>query len=237
MNYLFQKILISLVLAFGVFLYASAQLAINSSEVFPSLKYQHVSGSPVYYPYVQVQGSAYLSEGWETGIIMLTDGEIIEPAGIKLDIHSHEVVIYHKILGYQVKLDRENIQSIVLNTSGTQITFEFVPLKLVRLPDTKVLLGEQLAEGKIQFYKVMYKEIIPSDKPTPPQIDKFYTRKNYALSYADNYNWIALRKRSIVKQFPSRKEDINTIIREKKLRVKEEKDFIELIHALNQMPD
>lgn len=212
-----------------------AQEVVLSSDKYPEIQFLGLSGKVFFNEYQQVRGSAFLFDDWSKGDVYYTNGTIVKNINLKLDIYTHQVLAYQDLLKRILILEKKDIKSIVLYNLGVEHVFKRVNISKSKSYSIDGIFVEVLAEGKISFYKLYYKERIFLSTPVKPYIYEFSMGKEYYLDYNSESSVISLGRRSLFKRFPELKTDLKQYIRSSHLKLKTEKDFALTIDYLNSI--
>jgi hypothetical protein len=214
---------------------SKGQDVLGTRDKYPEMRYLGLSGSLYYNTYNQVKGSAYLSETWTKGIIILTNGVALKDVSFKIDFYTQQLLVYHEILKRVIAIDNINLRYLVFNDNDVERKFiKFDGLKTLTAAKNGLIV-EALTEGKISFYKVFYKNKISLLEPVKPYIDEFTDATKYYLLKGSVYIPVNPGKRNLIKIFPEYKADIKQHIRKSHLKLRKEKDFSMAVSYINAL--
>jgi hypothetical protein len=210
-----------------------AQDVTLTSEKYPEMRYLGVSGNVYYNAYQQIRGSAFLISDWTLGDVYFKNGINVKNVNLKIDLYSHQVIMYQDILKRIVTLDKKEVTTFVLKDQGKERKFNLENITRSKSASTDGLYVEILTEGKIVFQKVYYKERIFLTTPVKPFIYEFVDGKEYRLKYNSKDIIISLNKRTLYKLFPENKQELKQYIRNLHLKLKKEEDFSKAISFIS----
>ncbi len=212
-----------------------AQTVRLASEEYPELRYYPLRGQVYNKTYMQIKGNPYLTDDWVKGTVFLKDGNTIPKAEFKFDTYGQFILVYNEELKRLVLPEENLVAAFSYNDKGINRYFKRVHSDLgVKKIHSDYFL-EVLHEGKIAFYKLHQKTVLPLRTPEMPFIDEFINEDRYYI-YMNNTFEIARLKKSYLKQkFPRYKREIARYARSNKLKAKNEQDFAKIIAYLGQL--
>ena len=206
------------------------------SRMFPELKYYPLKGQVYYQDYIQVKGSAFLKgEDWMKGDLILTSGERLNDINFKLDIYAHRVLVYHEFLKRIVLINKKDLTEFYINDSGSRRRFIFLSDIPTKASVSDGCYFEVLSEGRLSFYKLYYKDILPLRTPEMPLLDEFLDESAYYLKDGDKMNSIRMNKRSLIKLYPQYKSEMKQFVRRKNLHLRNQSDFAIAVSHLGRV--
>ncbi|MBN1953320.1 MAG: hypothetical protein JW801_19090 [Bacteroidales bacterium] len=227
-----QKVVLALIFGFSLNSIFAQQLKLGS-EVYPEHRYYPLRGEIFYKAYTQIKGNAYLSDDWVEGDIFLSNGLVLKDVKFKADVYAHDLLVYNEYLKRVVVLDRTQIDHFVMLEDGQPRYFKRTQSgKNFKMGHNEFFV-EVLQEGPMALYKLYFNEVVPLKLPEMPYIDEFYLQKDYYLVWNGEWDEISLRRATLIRKFPERKDEIKKFIRKNKLRMREEKDFARLVDYLS----
>jgi hypothetical protein len=233
-NKMRNRLLIAILVSILGFQYVNAQENL-ASKVFPEHKYYPLKGKVSYKLYPQVKGNPYLMKDWIVGDIYLTNGKILKSVQLKFDIYSHDLLVYHEYHRRVILLESESVDHFSFENDGRKYIFSnqktIRKLKLGR----KQFFIELLLEDRISLYKLHFNEIVPLRTPKMPYLDEFVRGQAYYIVQKGQWIDIKLRRSALFKQFPEFKSQLKQYTRKNKLRLRKEKDFVDMLDYLNEL--
>jgi hypothetical protein len=209
---------------FGLQLNAQQQVLV--SELHPELKYYPLKGKVYYQDYIQVKGSAFLTgEDWINGDIFLTSGKRLNNIKYKIDIYAHRILAYQPYLKRIVLVSKEDISTCLIKDTDPPRKFIFLSNIPTKAKVSDGCYFEVLSEGRISFYKLFYKDVLPLRSPEMPLLDEFLDETTYFLKDGDAVRSVRLRKNVLFKMYPEYKSELKDFIRRKNLHLRQEDDF------------
>lgn len=220
---------------FGLTMELKAQQVLVS-EMYPELKYYPLKGQVYYQDYIQVKGSAFLKgENWMKGDLILTSGERMNDINFKFDIYAHRVLVYHEFLKRVVSISKKDLTEFYIKDSGSQRRFIFLSEISTKASVSHGCYVEVLSEGRLSFYKLYYKDVLPLRTPVMPLLDEFLDESTYYLKDGDKMNSFRLNKKSLIKLYPQYKSEIKQFVRKKNLHLRNQSDFVIAVSHLGRV--
>ena len=218
-------ILLFLIVFFGMNSLESRGQVLES-ERYPELRYYPLRGEVYYVDYIQIKGTPFLNgEEWMRGELILMDGEKIDNVSIKLDVYAHRVLVYQEYLRRIVSISKNDIREFYVGDKEPLRHFIFFDQTATKAKVTDGVYFEVLSEGRISFYKLYFKDVLPLRTPEMPLLDEFLDEEAYYIRDGETIRYIRMNKNSLIKMYPEYKSEIKQFIRRKNLRLREENDF------------
>lgn len=175
----------------------------------------------------------YFIEEWTPGRIILESGEEIN----NLSLHYNgfqDQLLWLKDRTVQIILDKNIVSEFFLEKSG--VSYHFKKYKIRIAKDNTDTYCQELYEGKVKLL-VIRKCKLDSDAFNEEMLYYIYVpRPVYCVLIGDKIFFLKnARIRSIYNAFPGKKDSLRQRIRQQHLKVKNEKDFIATIHALEDI--
>lgn len=212
-----------------------AQEVLLTSEKYTEMRYLGVAGNIYYNEYQQIKGSAFLYNEWTLGDVYFQNGTIVKNVNLKIDLYSHQVMMYQDLLKRIVTLNKKEVKTFFLHDKGVEREFRLEDITRSKSFASDGLYVEILTGGKISFHKVYYKERIFLSTPVKPFIYEFVDGKEYRLKYNSKDLQISLSKRTLFKLFPEHKQELKQHIRNMHLKLKKEEDFAKAVRFLSEL--
>jgi hypothetical protein len=213
-----------------------AQQQVLVSELHPELRYYPLKGKVYYLNYIQIKGSAFLSgEEWMSGDLILTNGKRLNNIRFKIDIYAHRILVYHDYLKRIVTISKKDISELYVKDNEQPRKFVFIADIPTKAKVSDGCYFEVLSEGRISFYKLFYKDVLPLRTPEMPLLDEFLDEITYFLKDGDTVRSIRLRKKVLFKLYPQYKSEMKEFIRRQNLQLRKESDFSMAISHLGSV--
>lgn len=177
--------------------------------------------------YANVEGNAFIAEGWSMGSLMLKNGKKFGPLRMKLDLVKQEL-IYLNGQNNEMIAPAEEISQFDLMIGQKKLIFK-TGYQSIEQQTTNSFYQEVLADT-VSLLKFSQKEIA--------QRDEFDKKKSFIM-YEDYYVYYKeaitpLRnKNSLSKVFPEKNKEISSYISDHKVKMKNEEDVINLVKFIN----
>ena len=189
----------------------------------------------------QYIGSQFFNIEWVQGNILLTNKEIVQCKSLKYNGLLDELIWLNTCNFGQFKLDKSFIDEFKLKDKADHE----VHFKKISIPDSsknliKTIFLQVAVEGKLSLYiersisSQRYEDMIIDNvrcrysvlKPTPTYYLKISSNKFLIMN--------KLQRRSFLKLFPEKQKSIIQIMKDNKLEINNESDFINLIRLINK---
>jgi hypothetical protein len=224
-------VFLALGLSFPVF----SQSLERASAKYPELRFYPLRGEVFYSDYQRVKGTAYLTSDWVMGVVTLTGGDKIREVKLKVDIFEHHLLAYNDYLKRTIKIDTREVERFSITDGNKTRVFQKVNNDFGFKKNDNVYFMEVLQEGKLSFYKLIQKSMLPMATPQSGYSDEFYTSEHYYLFYRGRFEQIRLRRSELTSRFPELKADIKSFARQQKLRMKKEEDFAKVVEYIGSV--
>jgi len=186
-------------------------------------------------------GEQFFNKDWTEGDILLSNGTMIYKKSLKYNGLRDELIWLNSSNYGKFKLDKSSISEFWLkNISDHDIHFKRINVRdtsLTRQPD---IFAEVKVEGKLSLYiqrkvSVIGSENVRTDNTVISYDDLKNSPRYYIKLPTNQYLMLTkLRRRAFLRLFPEDKKAINKIIKDNRLKVKVESDFVKLIELMNQ---
>jgi hypothetical protein len=212
-----------------------SQEIVLASQIHPELKYYPLKGEVFFSAYKQIKGNPYLTGDWVTGSICLKNGQVMNNIKYKFDVYQHRLIVYQEFLKRLVIPEKQDIESFKIIENGTVRNFKCVEANLTSQKTLTQNFLEVLMEGKVSFYRLYSRQVLPLRTPEMPYIDEFIELSDYYLFYQGKYEIARLRKSYLINRFPQFKSEIKHYARGNRLKLRHDHDFAIMIGYLSQL--
>ena len=180
-----------------------------------------------------ITGERYLFDNWQSGIVKFANNANPSKYNIKYDIYTDEVV---------VKAEDNSEMTFSDPISAFRIIFEDGKEKLFRanydgaIGNTSKSFYEVLYDGKTQLLK-KYKKIILESRVYNSGVvgKKFVDDHNYYLAKDGKTILVKNNINAIADALPEKASALKDYVKQNKLNIKNDKDFIKLIAYYNTL--
>ena len=185
------------------------------------------------------RGEQYYNTEWAESDILLATGEIIQGEKLKYNGMFDELVWLNTTIPGLFKLDRPFIKEFWLKTTVANL----IHFKRINVNDSTIrhsdIYAEVAIEGKVSLY--IQRKISVTDVLAIPRDGKLYPLKFigptpvYYVKLPD-HSYVAMNRISrslFLKIFPEQKKQLNRLIRENHIDLRNEKGLNEIIVLLN----
>ena len=235
MNFKVMKYILVFFVLIGVLQNSHAQAVRLASKEYPELRYYPLRGQVYNKTYMQIKGNPYLTDDWVKGTVYLKDGNTIPKAEFKFDTYGQFILVYNEELKRLVLPEENLVTAFSYNDKGINSYFKRVHSDLGVKEIHSDYFLEVLYEGKIAFYKLHQKTVLPLRTPEMPFIDEFINEDRYYIYLNGKYEIAHLKKSYLKQRFPQYKKEISHYARTNKLKLKKEADFTKMIAYLGQL--
>jgi hypothetical protein len=187
-------------------------------------------------------GSQFLFPSWQPGSILFTTGTSAQNVNIKYNGYSDELFWLSPSLS-TVIVQKEAVKKFTMICPETDSIVEFIR-KDVPVPfysQQKLTYLQVLYQGNVNLY--VYRQIlktgeeIKQDKNRAVELPVVEPKPIYYIEKGDG-NIVQLKKikrSTILKAFPAKKEIIKKSLTEKKLKIKNENDLIRVFYIIDKL--
>ena len=189
----------------------------------------------------QYIGEQFYNKDWTEGNILLSTGENIYVKAIKYNGLFDELIWLNTFNYGKFKLDKAFIDEFWFkNTLGDNTHFKRINVCdtiNVHRPDIFV---EVAVQGKVTLYIQRKISIVGSENVSKNSItysyDNIEAAPKYYIKLSSNHylTMNKVRRRAFLNLFPEKKKTISKIIRDNRLNIKIESDFIKVIELMNK---
>lgn len=221
-----------------------AVYSMGSFGSYAQLKYSADTVPSRFFLIERLTGEKYMDVGHRnTGLYFIEDwtpGKIIFDSGEELDnlsLHYNgciDQLLWLKDKTVQIILYKNNISEFFLNKSN--VSYHFKKYKIKSANDSTEVYSQQLYDGKVKLM-VIRRTKLDSEAFNEEMLYYVYVPRPVFYLLIGN-KFIMLRRariRSLYNAFPYKKDSLRKIIRQKHLKAKNEKDFITVIHELEDI--
>jgi hypothetical protein len=215
-------------------------LLVSSSYILAQVSEPKLSGE-LYTPPNRFANSQYYFDGWLTGHIIMTSGEIATNRKIQYNAYLDEVFWLHCSLYRHVRLDRKLIKGFTVNT-GDNNQVEFKRMHIEDSPGlTKDIFVEVLHNDAISLYsRRIYRESsnIRSATVGGVIVSRIVLMRDfkYFLELQDgSIIQVNRNRRSLYQSFPVYRSEISKLLRQSRNRIRTDEDFINAVRQINNI--
>lgn len=181
---------------------------------------------------INLEGSPYLNEEWQTGSIILKNGDTIPSISLRLNVLKGEMQYQYEEKTYAIGAP-EGLNEIIM---GRRI-FKY----LTYTEDSKLKKNyfEVLSNGKSCLLKYHYIVILPANfnlaLNSGNKNDQIVHKMKYYAKIGDSIIEIEKRGKNLISAFGNNEALISKYIKENKISLKNESDLITLIKYSNTL--
>jgi hypothetical protein len=179
-----------------------------------------------------IDGTPYLMDEFSEGEVTINDSIRIEKVPLRYNIYNDKI-----------EFQNENEQILEIGNESRSYQFDFKNLSfqnLNYLVDGETQLGilELMVDGNVKLYKKYNLELEPAQKAigfqdaTP---DRFVRKEDqYLISIGQQLPYVFSNPKKLLPELQKIKQSINSFVKTEKIRLRSEKDLIELIEYCNE---
>lgn len=188
--------------------------------------------------YEDIKGSAYLYPTWNSGTLTDRTGKVYSNILLKYDSYKDQVEINQE--GKIMEVIAVTYPKFTLSfvESGTNNVIKHSFSSGYNVPGfTSTSYFDLLFEGKITLlrkYKTSFIEDNVTGYGTSGTVKSFQSKTLYFVVDGSLSKEIKPNKKSVLEVFPEQSLKIETLLKEKKMKIKSENDLIEIIRFLNE---
>lgn len=188
----------------------------------------------IYADKIGIKGEQFYNKEWTNSQIGLSTGETVFNKKLKYNYMLDELIYFNETINQQVKLDKPLIKSFTIkNKQGEEK--EFVKLNV----NQESFFAEVAVKGNLNLY-IQHKTKIENNdvnidgsnyrqQTIVPQVIYYITTKENQYFEIDK-----ISKKSILKIFPDKKDQLLRILKSHNLKLKREEDLVQFIEILNE---
>jgi hypothetical protein len=203
----------------------------NDSTEFEKINAQQLTGEK-YLDLAYRNINIFFKNHWNKGSIVLPSGETVNNLLLRYDGLQDRVIWLNNRIG-EIKLDKQNISEFYFYDT---LQYHFRKLNLSGARDSSETFCQVLYEGNLKLY---------ASRKVRALTDYFVKDTKYFIYVPKPAYYILINSRlyilsrarikSIYNAFPDKKESLRQRIKQERLRVRNEQDFIKTIRALEDI--
>jgi hypothetical protein len=221
----------------GKSVYTAAAATSTNFIIDPEWRITTLQSGAVWGMYGNIKGSAFYKDEWQKGYILLKDKRAANDVSLSFDIYENEL-FYMK-----------DSQALVLDASIPIVEFGMYDQKENRNNITVFRCGypsigrnnertfyQILSDNKIALMKHYSKSVIESTNLNSAPDKTFFDAENWYVYTANDNRIIPIKKNknSLEEALPQYSNMIQSIIEQKKLKLKAESDWVALFDEMNK---
>lgn len=229
-NETLRKSLMKKLILFTIITMASYAIAFSQSyrfELPPGENKIIIKDKPI-----NLEGSPYLNEEWQTGSIFLSNGDTIPTINLRLNVLKGEMQYQFEEKTYVIGAP-EGLKEIIIGGCV------FIYLTYTKDSKLKKNYFEVLSNGKSSLLKYHYIVILPANfNPalnSGNKNDQIIHKMKYYAKIGDNFIEIDKRGKNLISAFGNKEALISKYIKDNKISLKNESDLITLIKYSNTL--
>jgi hypothetical protein len=183
--------------------------------------------------YAGIRGTPLLVDKWQHGSVITTKGYYAD-LELKLDLYDNQVFFNKNDESFEL-LDQ--IVAIRLfpkwpDTANQQVFIKGMTQNNIK-PEQYVQV--LVAQGAVQLYRSDIKQVTEMSEINAGMVKTFANTSRYFIKKGDQFKLVKLNKEEIMPFLAEKEAEINDFIAKKKLNLKKEMDFIQMIQAFNAL--
>ncbi|MDD2797266.1 MAG: hypothetical protein PHV20_01605 [Bacteroidales bacterium] len=227
-------------LLFSICLTSNAQINVVSRIPAPDSTFEPKLTGELFFESQLVIGDQYFNKEWASCDILLTTDELIRDKSAKYNGLYDELIWLNNCNFGKFKIDKSSIKEFWLkNIVGEDIHFKKVNVNAAEKDSLQTIFVEVATEGNISFYihhkiSLQWPQYMVDDN-VRRKYDVLKATPVYYIKLPSNrYEIITkLRKKELLHLFPEHQNAISKIIKDNRLNLKLESDFVKAIELLN----
>lgn len=204
----------------------------NTSAMSPSF-FSVVGGEPVVFAKFAkiVDGTAYFSDEWMKGNVVINGGNQFSGVYLKLDLYNNEVH-YRDLKGNEL-VAITSIQKLILFDSSSQLIFNFVNGEYINANSHVKGWYQLLADGKASVFKQIKKQM-NENKPYGSATIERSVQTSFQYYALYNESFIQVKKfKEIPDILSDKKDEVSKYIGANKLSGKTDDDYMAVFNYYN----
>jgi hypothetical protein len=183
--------------------------------------------------YAGIRGTPLLVDKWQHGSVITTKGYYAD-LELKLDLYDNQVFFNKNDESFEL-LDQ--IVAIRLfpkwpDTANQQVFIKGMTQNNIK-PEQYVQV--LVAQGAVQLYRSDIKQVTEMSEINAGMVKTFANTSRYFIKKGDQFKLVKLNKEEIMPFLAEKEAEINDFLAKKKLNLKKEMDFIQMIQAFNAL--
>lgn len=183
--------------------------------------------------YAGIRGTPLLVDKWQHGSVITTKGYYAD-LELKLDLYDNQVFFNKNDESFEL-LDQ--IVAIRLfpkwpDTANQQVFIKGMTQNNIK-PEQYVQV--LVAQGTVQLYRSDIKQVTEMSEINAGMVKTFANTSRYFIKKGDQFKLVKLNKEEIMPFLAEKEAEINDFLAKKKLNLKKEMDFIQMIQAFNAL--
>jgi hypothetical protein len=183
--------------------------------------------------YAGIRGTPLLVDKWQHGSVITNKGFYAD-LELKLDLYDNQLFFNKNDESFEL-LDQ--IVAIKLfpkwpDTINQQVFIKGITQNNIK-PEQYVQI--LVAQGAIQLYRSDIKQVTEMSEINAGMVKTFANTSRYFVKKGDQFKLVKLNKEEIMPFLAEKEAEMNDFIAKKKLNLKKEIDFVQLIQAFNAL--
>lgn len=222
-----KTLFIYLLVTFAIASHSSAQLTVPGVRIF----LEDIEGRPLKVKGIEdVEGTAYLFEDWKQGNVTFFNNSVLSGVQLKFAVYGNQL-FFKK--GEDMLEFTMPVKEFTISSNNKTLLYRSLYPSLGE--NTTSTFYNVIADGKYQLLKLTTREIRDHKSYNEPVTKKFQDKEAWLVfSPTGVLQYAKPDKASLQTALPEKSADIERIIREKKLKLKNEADLITLFAELNK---
>jgi hypothetical protein len=183
--------------------------------------------------YAGIRGTPLLVDKWQHGSVITNKGYYAD-LELKIDLYDNQVFFNKNDESFEL-LDQ--IVAVRLfpkwpDTVNQQVFIKGMTQNSIR-PEQYVQV--LVAQGAVQLYRSDIKQVTEMSEINAGMVKTFANTSRYYVKKGDQFKLVKLNKEEIMPFLVEKEAEINDFVAKKKLNLKKEADFVQLIQAFNAL--
>ncbi len=184
--------------------------------------------------YAGIRGTPLLVDKWQHGSVITTKGYYAD-LELKIDLYDNQVFFNKNDESFELL---DHIVAIRLYPKWPDtVNQQQVFIKGITQNNIKPNQYVQIlvAQGAVQLYRSDIKQVTEMSEINAGMVKTFANTSRYFIKKGDQFKLVKLNKEEIMPFLVEKEAEINDFITKKKLNLKKEVDFVQLIQAYNAL--
>lgn len=184
--------------------------------------------------YAGIRGTPLLVDKWHHGSVITTKGYYAD-LELKIDLYDNQVFFNKNDESFELL---DHIVAIRLYPKWPDtVNQQQVFIKGITQNNIKPNQYVQIlvAQGAVQLYRSDIKQVTEMSEINAGMVKTFANTSRYFIKKGDQFKLVKLNKEEIMPFLVEKEAEINDFITKKKLNLKKEVDFVQLIQAYNAL--
>lgn len=190
-----------------------------------------------FYPLYVPAGSEFLNNEWQSGYVILENGDRHDSLWLKINSYKNELIWLHSRSSSLIELDKDAVKAFgIYSETGHLMVFQKLEMnktpkgtyffRMLHDGNLKLAIWYRTTEDRVPTYKDKYGYLRNTN---------FVTRSNYFLIFPGNdFERFRLTRASFLSLFGENKKEVRKILRKNKVHLLGEEEFTQAVRLIEK---